>query len=196
MKNKRDIIMEKSLELFIERGYTKTRVDDITNSLEISKGSFYTYFSSKENLLLEVIKDIKIKDEECMKDYENKQKKKNIKEIVRDYINLVLDSMIENKHMITLLQEVLANNFFGVEELKDSVINLRQTDVEFVKNNFFKKVKKNFSEEVKGHLADYITCSIHSYSMLRLKQSDDKLTASDRIIMTDEISSMILDGIR
>ena len=46
-EEKKKIILNKSKELFIKRGYNETKVEDITRELGISKGNFYTYFNSK-----------------------------------------------------------------------------------------------------------------------------------------------------
>ena len=54
-EDKQRRIMKKGLELFCEVGYLNTTVEEITNSLNISKGSFYTYYESKEALLLNVL---------------------------------------------------------------------------------------------------------------------------------------------
>ncbi|WP_391205292.1 TetR/AcrR family transcriptional regulator [Psychrobacillus sp. L4] len=48
-KKKRNVI-DKAYELFIEKGYHATSIQDILNHSGISKGSFYNYFSSKSEL--------------------------------------------------------------------------------------------------------------------------------------------------
>lgn len=46
-------ITREALKLIRERGYSDVSVEDITKACGISKGSFYTYFSSKDNLFNE-----------------------------------------------------------------------------------------------------------------------------------------------
>lgn len=58
-KQKKRKILEKAFELFRKNGYTDTKVEDITRKLGISKGSFYTYFKTKEELLCEVLESVK-----------------------------------------------------------------------------------------------------------------------------------------
>jgi AcrR family transcriptional regulator len=48
--------MEHAAGLFAERGYHPTSVSDIVESLRVGKGVFYWYFSSKEELLAELLK--------------------------------------------------------------------------------------------------------------------------------------------
>ena len=52
---KRNLIMEKALELFAENGFTATSIQQITDSCGISKGSFYLYFKSKDELIYGLI---------------------------------------------------------------------------------------------------------------------------------------------
>lgn len=54
-QDKRKLIMDSALELFKERGYTNTRIIDIADKAGIGKGTVYAYFSSKEELLVELI---------------------------------------------------------------------------------------------------------------------------------------------
>jgi|GEM_PF-456867 len=52
---KSQAIINKANKLFLSQGFEKTTVDEIIKSLEISKGTFYHYFKSKEELLDAVI---------------------------------------------------------------------------------------------------------------------------------------------
>ena len=56
---KRKKIVDKAWELFAKNGYEETKVEDITKELGVSKGSFYTYFATKDELLYEILGKIK-----------------------------------------------------------------------------------------------------------------------------------------
>ncbi|MGL5125165.1 MAG: TetR/AcrR family transcriptional regulator, partial [Fusobacteriaceae bacterium] len=56
--NKKNLIINSSKELILKKGYKKTSVENITSYANISKGSFYTYFKSKDLLLMEIISEI------------------------------------------------------------------------------------------------------------------------------------------
>lgn len=47
----REKIIDASWELFHEKGFSETTLNDIINKADISKGTFYYYFRSKDNLL-------------------------------------------------------------------------------------------------------------------------------------------------
>ncbi|AQS54617.1 TetR/AcrR family transcriptional regulator [Novibacillus thermophilus] len=59
-QKKRDFILEKAKELFIQKGYAGTSMEDLVQYSGVSKGSIYYHFDSKEDLFLNVIeKDTK-----------------------------------------------------------------------------------------------------------------------------------------
>ena len=44
-------IMEVGIQVFAENGYHQTTMDDVAKELNVSKGTLYLYFNSKEELL-------------------------------------------------------------------------------------------------------------------------------------------------
>ena len=44
--------------LFAQKGYRKTRIEDIADIAEVSVGTVYGYFKNKEELLVHVLDDI------------------------------------------------------------------------------------------------------------------------------------------
>ncbi|PJO43607.1 TetR/AcrR family transcriptional regulator [Lysinibacillus xylanilyticus] len=52
---KKQLIMEKALELFSEQGFEATSVQQITEQCGISKGAFYLSFKTKDELLISMV---------------------------------------------------------------------------------------------------------------------------------------------
>lgn len=52
---KKHIIMEKAMEIFAEQGIESTSIQQITDRSGISKGAFYLYFKSKDELITSLI---------------------------------------------------------------------------------------------------------------------------------------------
>ncbi len=52
------LIIEESLKLFYENGFSKTSIPEIMSRTGLSKGAFYHHFKSKHELGEKVIKDI------------------------------------------------------------------------------------------------------------------------------------------
>lgn len=55
-KARRELIIQKGLELFIEKGFTATKIADIATAAEMSTGLMFHYFESKEALCEEIVK--------------------------------------------------------------------------------------------------------------------------------------------
>lgn len=47
-------ITDHSIKLFEKKGFSETSIQDIVDSLGVTKGTFYYYFSSKEELLMDI----------------------------------------------------------------------------------------------------------------------------------------------
>jgi AcrR family transcriptional regulator len=51
----KDRIVKESIRLFLRTGYNGTSIQNITDTLGITKGAFYWYFKSKDELLETII---------------------------------------------------------------------------------------------------------------------------------------------
>ncbi|HAC0005135.1 TPA_asm: TetR family transcriptional regulator [Listeria monocytogenes] len=56
MKEKKQRIIKSAKEVFQKQGYLKTSVQDMVDAAGISKGTFYNYFASKEELAIVIFK--------------------------------------------------------------------------------------------------------------------------------------------
>ncbi|MBG9588545.1 TetR/AcrR family transcriptional regulator [Cytobacillus firmus] len=79
-------ITEKSIRLFDQKGFSETSIQDIVDSLGVTKGTFYYYFSSKEQLLMDIhlryIDDMLANQHEILGD-ESKSSKDKLLKIVQ-----------------------------------------------------------------------------------------------------------------
>lgn len=57
-KNKREMILQKAIEVFAEKGSQQTTIADIARKARIAQGTVYVYFNSKEELLNECMQQI------------------------------------------------------------------------------------------------------------------------------------------
>lgn len=55
-------LLDAALELFVEKGFTATRSEEVAARAGVSKGTLYLYFPSKEDLLTEVIRHTLLAD--------------------------------------------------------------------------------------------------------------------------------------
>lgn len=56
---KRHMIIDKAIHLFSIHGYENVKVSDITDAIQIGKGTFYLYFKDKRELLYECVEEIR-----------------------------------------------------------------------------------------------------------------------------------------
>ena len=82
--SKKEKIIKVSEQLFLEKGFSNTSVEDITNTIGISKGSFYTYFDSKDALLEEIVKRTLERIEAELIEFQNKSGNKE--EILEEFV--------------------------------------------------------------------------------------------------------------
>lgn len=78
-------LIEIARDLFSTYGLRKTNIEEITNAVNIAKGSFYTFYNSKEELFLDVFKEV---EKELIKEMSSivKSFKKNPKEKFQEFI--------------------------------------------------------------------------------------------------------------
>lgn len=81
----KDKIFEKSIDLFGENGFSETSIQHIVDALGVTKGTFYYYFTSKEQILMEIhlrfINDILAKQDAIIQD-PNRNYQEKIYEII------------------------------------------------------------------------------------------------------------------
>lgn len=66
----REQLLEKGRELFQIYGMRKTSVQDLTSAVGISKGAFYHFYNSKEELFLEILERFEAEYQEHILGYE------------------------------------------------------------------------------------------------------------------------------
>lgn len=52
------LILETAIEMFSEKGFRDTKIKDITEKIDIGYGTFYQYFSNKDELLEYIMEDL------------------------------------------------------------------------------------------------------------------------------------------
>ncbi|MCP8688182.1 TetR/AcrR family transcriptional regulator [Marinobacterium sedimentorum] len=61
----RDSILEMGMELFDRNGYHGTGLKEILDACQVSKGSFYNFFGSKEDFAIEIIRHFQARAFDC-----------------------------------------------------------------------------------------------------------------------------------
>lgn len=116
MNDRKRHVIEKAHQLFIEKGFHATSIQDILNYSGISKGTFYNYFSSKNELLMDIFRSA-IKKMEIDRNALLLGQDPADPEIFVKQIEFQMMANRENK-IIPLFEEVF---FSGDKELKDFI---------------------------------------------------------------------------
>ena len=186
---------QKGIELFCEVGYLNTTVEKITNSLNISKGSFYTYFESKEALLLSILDFMYINYEKILNKLSEDVGSKELEEILEKYINVMFDSILDSKNIISLIQQVFTNDFFKSEKIKKIVHNFRLMDIEFIKEYIFKKIDFKYEMFDLNLISEYIISSIHTFIIIKMKEGEMGFIVENKVRIVKDIKFLLLYGI-
>ncbi|WP_407537404.1 TetR/AcrR family transcriptional regulator [Cetobacterium somerae] len=172
-EGKKEQILEAAKDVLLKKGIFKTRVEDITTYLGIAKGSFYTYFKSKDQLLEEIIDRVyEIREtelEELLKSDSNYEERIKIFIIKR----FVISSDNLKSHLI------LINLTRNLEHLTP-VLREKLLQIEILNRKFLKEIIKNipninYSEDEMNTIIIFIMGGIKSYRLERLfyKNTDD-----------------------
>ena len=141
-KGKKEQILEAAMSLILKNGYSHTSVEDITNSIGIAKGSFYTYFKSK-NLLLRTIIEEQI---ESIIEQQESQLKEG-----KDFDEILLKNIVSRVKFLKKdlkRQLVLINLARNVDVLGKDVRDL-MIKIETINYNFIKKLLNRYNSQLK-----------------------------------------------
>ena len=144
--DKKKLILEKAKDTIITESYSSLSISKLTSELNISKGSFYTYFPSKDKMLSEIL-DEYIENIIIFKNnlLENS---KNIDECLDYYINSILSLSDEELNLELVITNLKRNyEVFNEENFKKLKI-IACTMIDFIKE-VLNKYKKDINIDEK-----------------------------------------------
>jgi transcriptional regulator, tetR family len=155
-KQKKRKILEKAFELFRKNGYKDTKVEDITRKLGISKGSFYTYFKTKEELLYELLENVKKSE---MERYSKVEIDENPKKTLENFIKERFKSFLEllNNVDIRVVRSFAQNTIAG--KFHEEMTKFFK---DFIKENILLKYESNRRYDIEI-ISDFIILAINNY---------------------------------
>jgi len=108
----RERLLESAKTLFSQRGYYATSVEDIVASAGLSKGAFYFYFKSKEELFKSLVEEMHLN---IVKRLENfLERDLPLEDALIEHAEVFLEDIYQNRHIaqIFLFQLVGTNEEF------------------------------------------------------------------------------------
>jgi len=141
MNNRKRKVADVALKLFVEKGIQQTSIQEIIEKSNISKGTFYNYFSSKNDCIAEILESLR---------YDASQQRISI-QIGRDaqdrgiFIEqiTVLSRLNEERNLNALFEAILSSN---EKELKKLVLQHRIYEMEWLSNRFIEVMGEDIRE--------------------------------------------------
>jgi len=139
-QNTRKIIFEQAIALFREKGFDTVTVEEITQRAGTAKGSFYTYFRTKSDIIIEefqTIDDYYRKYHKNLKRYETASEKivaftRAQMRFVRDEVGLEMLKILYSANIMDPYSDkILIKPQRFLHELVREIITFGQTKFEF-----------------------------------------------------------------
>lgn len=141
--DKKKRIFEEALKLFLEKGFNETSIDDITKKALISKGSFYTYFKSKEELLYDIVKELLNNVEKRFYSLIEKEKKDALS-YLKDFFEFNITLANEySSYVLTFLRDIGFSPKNVRESLRESILKELKEKIKKFLSLFKKDVDEN-----------------------------------------------------
>lgn len=164
-KDKRVEIIEKAIEMFAEKGFHATTVQEIATALNISKGGFYTYFPSKDELIIEIF------------DYYSEKLRNSMQQVST---NLSPKKRMEEQLKVQIENHIAHKPFMQMHFREQNASIIKGIQL-FIRKNFFEMSKwyesyflEIYGPEIEPFLADIITiCEGMKQSFIRTLMFND-----------------------
>jgi AcrR family transcriptional regulator len=124
-------IVESARRLFFRRGYAKTTITEIIEDAEISKGLFYYYFGSKEDILDTIVEQLMVEDVAALQkilDHPSLTTAEKLMSMLRSHRSLIGD---ERGHIAAQLRAI-DNPEIVIRTIRLSVLRLSRLFAEVV----------------------------------------------------------------
>ena len=159
--DKKNLILEKAKDMIITESYSSLSISKLTSELNISKGSFYTYFPSKDKMLSEIL-DEYIKNIKNITIFKNNllENSKNIDECLDYYINSLLN-LTDDELKLELVITNLKRNYevFNEENFK------KLKDIACIMIDLVKEVLTKYKKDINIEEKDIEKCSKMIFSI-------------------------------
>ncbi|MBT2690337.1 TetR/AcrR family transcriptional regulator [Bacillus sp. ISL-47] len=186
MNDRKQLVIKKAHQLFLDKGFQATSIQDILEYTGISKGTFYNYFSSKNELLISIFKTLHKKMEQERNQLLIGKDPTSI-EIFTMQIEFQMN-MNRSNNLVTLFEEVLVSHD---PELMQFIKEGQLRMVHWI----FQRFIEIFGEEKKPYLLD---CAVMFIGILHhnvkfYKKFFDQPSGINHVIQysVDRISKMV-----
>lgn len=126
-KETRELIINSAVELFIEKGYSRTTLEDIVRRVGLTRGAFYWNFKSKKDILNEIIDRYESFFRDIYRTYEHAE---SARETMRNFLCCDLRKKnSDNPYTKIVLYKVEATNEFAELAERQASLDQEFTDL-------------------------------------------------------------------
>lgn len=136
-------ITTQSIILFEKKGFSQTSIQDIVDVLEVTKGTFYYYFSSKEQLLMDIHSDYitnLLERQQLILDNQDLSQKEKLSKTIRLLVTDIADKGPRARVFFREVRHLANENIENIKKKRDQFrLNIEKTVNEGVQQGEFRK---------------------------------------------------------
>lgn len=176
--------------LFAEKGYHRTTTQDIAEAAEVSEGTIYNYFSSKEELLFAIME--RISQSQDSGDRFKEALPEDPKAFFLVMLNSRQDFLQKNRIMLqAILSEILVNPELRERYYQDFIV----PEIESMRIHLEERVNLGQIQLSDSSLVARILMAIFS-GLFLLQVSGDEVVSTQWRGLTDQLVDIFFNGIR
>lgn len=131
MNNKKRKVADIALKLFVEKGIQQTSIQEIIEKANISKGTFYNYFSSKNDCIADILEFLRYDASQRRIEIQIGKDTKD-RDVFIEQISILI-RLNEERNLQPLFEAILSSN---ETDLKKLVMQHRVFEMEWLANRF------------------------------------------------------------
>lgn len=180
--------MATSIRLFDEKGFKGTSIQDLVNEIDVTKGTFYYYFTTKEELLYMIhydfINSLLDKETKLLKDI-----KKNCKEKLYGIVLILIMEIKNRRHSARIFFREMRHlndvHLLNILSKRDQFrINLQELIEIGIKNN-------EFREDFRADILSFAILGVVNWSYFWY----DPNGSVNEVELTETYVNLILNGL-
>lgn len=131
-ENRKNSILKAARKLFFERGFKSVTVDLIAAKAEVSKGSIYLYFDSKEEIYTQILISANIERHKEVENYARREGKAS--ELLLMFARNYVDFFLDNNELFRILMTFMlqADNMNLTEDQNTQLIHTTNENIRTV----------------------------------------------------------------
>lgn len=141
MQNKKRKVADVALNLFVEKGIQQTSIQEIIEKANISKGTFYNYFTSKNDCIADILEFLRYDASQQRIAMQLGRDTKD-REVFIEQITILL-RLNEERNLNTLFEAILHSN---ESDLKKLVLQHRLIEMEWLSNRLIEMLGEEIRE--------------------------------------------------